>query len=124
MSPISTSPQFYGTPAAVGHSPIRLMSLLRLIFFSGPKVLVSSQISVKCAVAMVTMCAPALLFCALLTLPALIFQSPQQHAYFYFAKVLDEDPTRWFVLFLSGICVILSLALPATMSAPRDSMDL
>ncbi|MCX6873695.1 MAG: hypothetical protein NTW21_07785 [Verrucomicrobia bacterium] len=92
MSPIPTSPQFYGTTAAVGHSPIRLMSLLRLIFCSGPKVLVPSQISVKCAVAMVAMCAPALLFRTLLTLPALIFQSSQQHACFYFAKVPDKDP--------------------------------
>ena len=97
------------------------MGFLKLTFISGPKVLLTAQISVKCAVAMMIMCAPALVFCAMLTFPALVFQSPQQNAYFYFAKVLEQDPTRWIVLALTGVCVILSLALPATMASPRNS---
>jgi len=98
------------------------MRFLKLIFISGPQVLLTSQISVKCAAVMMVMCAPALIFTAMLTLPALVFQSPQQNGYFYFAKVLDEDPTRWVVLFVSGVCAILSLALPATMEKP-DNME-
>jgi hypothetical protein len=68
---------------------------------------------------MMAMCAPSLLCCSILTIPALLFQSPQQHAYYYFSKVLNEDPTRWMVLLLAGVCAILSLAIPATMPAPR-----
>jgi len=64
---------------------------------------------------MAMMCMPSLVFCALLTLPALIFRSPYQHAFFYFTKVLNEDPDRWAVLGLGGICTLLSLAVPATL---------
>ena len=61
------------------------------------------------------MCLPSLIFCLMLTVPGLIFQSPHQQAYFYFSKVLDEDPCRWIVLGLSAICTLMSLAVPATM---------
>jgi len=94
--------------------------ILKLTFISGPKVLLTSQISMKCAAAMTLMCMPALLLCTILTLPALLFESPQQNAYYYFAKVLEQDPTRWIVLLLSALCVLLSLALPATMKIPRQ----
>ena len=120
MSHIAT-PSFYRNQKARDHSFRRVMQYLKLTFFSGPKVLFTSQISVKCAAAMVTMCAPALAFCAILTLPALVFQSPQQNAYFYFARVLNEDPTCWIVLVLTGLCVVLSLSLPATMAGPRSA---
>ena len=100
------------------HGLRRVPGLLKLTFISGPKVLLTSQISVKCAAAMMLMCAPALLLCAILTLPALVFESPQQNAYFYFSKVLEQDATRWIVLFLTTLCVLLSLALPATMKTP------
>jgi len=81
---------------------------------SGPKVLLTSRISGKCAFIMSLMCAPSLIFCLMLTVPALIFQSPHQQAYFYFSMVLNDDPYRWVVLALSGICTLLSLAVPAT----------
>ncbi|KAB2642649.1 MAG: hypothetical protein DVB26_01900 [Verrucomicrobia bacterium] len=102
------------------HGDLSLRGILKLTFIKGPKVLLTSQISVKCAAAMMLMCMPALLLCAILTLPALLFDSPQQNAYFYFAKVLEQDPTRWLVLLLTGLCVLLSLALPATMETPRQ----
>jgi hypothetical protein len=91
------------------------MHYLRLTFFSGPKVLLTSRISGKCAFIMALMCMPSLLFCFMLTVPGLIFQSPHQQAYFYFSKVLDEDPYRWIVLCLAGICTLMALAVPATM---------
>ena len=88
-----------------------------MLLISGPWQLLSSHISVKCAAMMIALCAPSLLCCALLTLPALLFQSPQQHAYFHFAKLLNEDPLRWLALALAGCCTILSLAVPAAMPA-------
>jgi hypothetical protein len=69
---------------------------------------------------MIVMCSPALLFSALLTLPQLIFRSPRQQAYYYFSQVLDQDPTRWVVLILVSVCVIVSLALPAVMPKPSN----
>ena len=50
----------------------------------------------------------------------MLFESQQQNAYYYFAKVLEQDPTRWLVLLLTGLCVLLSLALPAAMETPRE----
>lgn len=93
---------------------------LRMIFFHGPRELLTSRISVKCAAVMVVMCSPALLVCSLLTLPALLFHSPEQHAYFYFSRLLNEDPSRWLVLLLAGVCALMSLAIPATMPASRE----
>jgi hypothetical protein len=92
-------------------------------FVVGPKLLFTSRISGKCAAIMMLMCTPSLLFCSILTFPALMFQSPQQHAYFYFSKVLDQDPSRWIVLLLAGICALLSLAAPARMPTPHISVS-
>jgi len=125
MSHISTQANFYYGRTQKTREPgfRRVMHYLKLTFFSGPKVLLTSQISIKCAASMIIMCLPALLFCTILTIPALVFQSPQQNAYFYFSGILNEDPTRWIVLVLTALCVILSLALPATMARPRSPMD-
>ena len=52
-------------------------------------------------------------------IPALIFRSPYQHAFFYFSMVLNEDPDRWAVLGLGGLCALMSLAVPATLREPK-----
>jgi hypothetical protein len=92
-----------------------LKQFLRLTFFSGPKELLTSRISLKCAILMVLMCVPALLFCAMLTIPEWVFQSPEQQVYYYFSKMLNQDPTRWFVLALVGACAFVSLAVPGAL---------
>ena len=100
------------------HGIARLARFLRPLFLTGPKVLLTSRISGKCAFVMTLMCLPALLFCFIITVPGIIFQSPHQQAYYYFSRVLNEDPTRWIAWFLAGICALLSLVIPATMPAP------
>lgn len=96
-------------------------NFLRMIFFHGPRHLLTSRISGKCAAFMVVMCSPALLFCSLLTIPAWLFNSPEHHAYFHFSRQINEDPSRWLVLLLAGICALMSLAIPATMPKPQSS---
>ena len=91
-----------------------LMRYLRLIFITGPRLLFTTRISGKCAFIMMLMMVPSVLCCLMLTMPGIIFQSPQQQAYFYFAKMLENDPTRWIVLALAGVCSLISLAVPAT----------
>jgi len=115
MSTTLTSTRFRGKKSATHHGFFSAKHYLRLIFISGPKVLLTSRISGKCAFIMSLMCAPSLIFCFMLTVPGIIFQSPHQQAYFYFSMVLDEDPYRWIVLGLAGICTLMSLAIPATM---------
>ena len=126
MSHIVTSTHFRGLSQAASRSlPLfkvcmpHVKHMLKLTFVSGPMQLLTSRITGKCATFMILMCAPALLACSLLTLPGLIFKSPQQHAYFYFSSMLEQDPTRWMVLLLAGTCALLSLAVPATMPAPK-----
>lgn len=119
MSYRPIAPRERSLHSALCHGLSWVKDCLRLTFISGPKVLFTSQISAKCAASMILMCAPALLFCVILTLPAMIFQSPQQNAYYHFARVLEEDPARWIALLLTGLCAILSLALPAIMAPPR-----
>jgi hypothetical protein len=96
-----------------------VMNYLRLTFLDGPKKLFTARISAKCAALMAMMCSPSLLLCAVLTLPGLIFQNPQQNAYFHFANMVNQEPGRWFVLLLAGICVVMSMAVPA-MSEQSD----
>ncbi len=99
----------------------RMLKCLAMMFLNGPRQLLTSRISVKCAALMTAMCAPSLLFCALLTIPALIFNSPQQQAYFYFAKLVNEDPVRWLALALATLCAVFSLAVPAFVKEPDAS---
>ena len=113
-----------GVKNAVNRGLPHAKRLLRLTLISGPMVLFTSRISGKCAAIMMMMCAPSLLCCSILTIPALLFQSPQQNAYFHFSKVLEQDPIRWLALLLAGTCAILSLIVPATMPAPpRDTIS-
>lgn len=72
------------------------------------------RLSAKSALLMILLCAPALLFCSLLAIPPILFPSPQQNAYFYFAQGLNHDPLRWVVLGFAAAFAMLALAVPAT----------
>ncbi|MES2922533.1 MAG: hypothetical protein V4819_13355 [Verrucomicrobiota bacterium] len=92
--------------------------LLRLAFVSGPWLLMTTRLTTKHAFLMILLCVPALLFSSMLILPAIIFQSPQQQAYFYFSQMLNQDPTRWIILGLTGFCSVTALAIPAMIPKP------
>lgn len=92
--------------------------LLRLAFITGPWLLLTSRLSKKHATLMILLCVPALLFCSMLIFPELIFQSPQQQAYFYFSQILNQDPVRWVILALTGFCAVTALAVPAMIPKP------
>lgn len=95
-----------------------LARLIRLSLISGPWLLLTSRLSKKNASLMMLLCAPALLLFALLTLPTLIFQSPQQQAYYYFAQILNHDSVNWGILALMGLCTMTALAIPAMVPRP------
>jgi hypothetical protein len=96
--------------------------LLHITFISGPWLLLTSRLSAKTASLMIMLCVPALLFCALLTIPGALFDSPEQNAYYHFAKALDQDPTRWIILSVTGLCNLVALAVPATTGRPLTAI--
>lgn len=92
--------------------------ILRLTFLTGPWLLVSSRISPKSASMMMMLCAPAMVLYGMLTLPTLLFPSPDQQAYFYFGRMLNEDPARWVIFGLAALCTVVALAVPASEEKP------
>ena len=115
---MSLTPKTKSLPNA-GANRRRGLSLLfyglKLVFLRGPRALFTSQISGLCGALMILSCVPSLLYCAMLTIPGLLFNSPEQQAYFYFSRVLNHDPGQWIVLAFTGLCTLFALALPATM---------
>jgi len=96
------------------------LQLVRMILRTGPMRLLTSRISLKCAFLMVLLCIPSLVVCATMTLPGLIFQSPQQNTFYHFAIALGQDPWRWVALSLAAICTLFALAMPDTIDANRE----
>lgn len=87
--------------------------IFRAIFIVGPCTLLTSGLNFKSAAMMIMLCVPALLFCGMLTIPAILFTSPQQNAYFYFAVGLNHDPIRFLGLLLACTSTLVALAVPA-----------
>jgi hypothetical protein len=85
----------------------------------GPQRLLTSRISGKCAALMVFLCSPSLLFAAALTLPALLFQSPNQQAYFYFGQLIQREPANWLIMPIVAACALSALIMPAALPEPR-----
>ena len=106
-------------PRQVLHTAMTLMKRLAKpaarCLIHGPVVLLTSRITVKCATLMVMLCMPSLIFCGILTLPQFLFESPHESAYGFFSRLINEDPSRWAVLFLTAVCAVLALAVPAVM---------
>jgi hypothetical protein len=121
MNTTLASNHFSGLKNALHRNAPHVRHFLKLAFIQGPKRLLTSRISGKCAAVMVALCSPALLFFTLITIPTIIFQSPDQNAYFHFARVVEHDPSRWALLALAGFCTLMAMAVPATMPEPKES---
>jgi hypothetical protein len=123
IHPPNTSAQSSPRGNAVRRAVPSVERLVGSVIYHGPKQLLTSRISSKCAGFMTALCAPSLICCSLLTVPSLLFQSPEQRAYFYFSQILNGDPSRWLVVFLASVCVVVSLAVPALMPPPKLATD-
>lgn len=117
---LSNLPPESGAALGTSGGLSKFSRMIGLMLYRGPKRLVTSRISTKCAALMMFLCSPSILFCAVLTIPAMLFQSPNQEAYFYFSKILEQDPGRWLVMPLTLVCTLLALAIPATMPEPSE----
>lgn len=90
----------------------RSISALKLCFWSGPRLLFTSRLSPRNAGFMITAAIPALLCATAMTVPAIVFSSPDSNAYFYFGRILQSDPLSWIPMSVAAICTFMALAFP------------
>ena len=81
-------------------------------FIEGPSRLLTARFNRRNAVFMVALSIPALLVTALLTLPELLFNTPQHNEYYEFAKQLNHSGDRWVAMGLSACCSFFCFAIP------------
>jgi hypothetical protein len=81
-------------------------------FIDGPRLLLKGKYSRRAAGFMIVAAVPALAAVMFLTLPALLFPTPQHNAFFYFGKGVTSDVASYVPLALGLISSIFSLRLP------------
>ena len=81
-------------------------------FIDGPRLLLKGKFSRRAAGFMIAAAIPAIAATLFLTLPELLFPTPQHNAFFYFSKSVNGDITSLVPLGLGLISSIFSLRLP------------
>lgn len=100
-------------PAKPTRAPGALFGTIRAIFFVGPVLLLTTQLSLRAAIFMLTGVLPGLICPLVLLVPPWLFPSPQSHAYYYFGQMIHNHPLFWVPLVLSALCTVASLGMPA-----------
>jgi len=78
-----------------------------------PRRLFTSQPDLRNAIIIMMLCAPALMLFVGTTVPTMVFESPEQQAYFYFASIFSQDLSSNFFFVFAALCMVIALALPA-----------
>ncbi len=81
-------------------------------FIDGPRLLLKGKFSRRAAAFMVVAAIPAIAAVLFLTLPGLLFPTPQHNAFFYFGKSVTSDVVSYVPLALGLISSIFSLRFP------------
>jgi hypothetical protein len=96
----------------------RIPPLARSIWMAFYRRLMTSRLCRKSAIYIILLCTPALALFLSMTVPTWVFQSPDQEAYYYFAKAFTFGLEKGYLLALSVLCMLLTFAMPA---APQDT---
>ncbi len=105
------------------HQPTRSTLLrkipgaLKLTFWSGPRLLFTSRLSLRTAGFMIAAAVPAIICTTVMTVPALVYTTPESNAYFYFGRIMQSDPVSWIPMGVAAFCSILALAVPTSTPA-------
>lgn len=78
-----------------------------------PHRLFTSPHDAKNAAIVIMLSAPAIFLFLGSTIPTMVFESPEQQAYFYSASFFSRDLSSGFMIVLAAACVLLALTLPA-----------
>lgn len=103
-------------------SPAGIKRIAHLAFISGPRRFFSSHMSSRSATFIMLLCAPPILLFLATTVPTIIFPSPEQEAYFYFASTFSQDLSTGFNLGLAALCMCIAFALPAAIPDPYTAV--
>ena len=81
-------------------------------FIVGPRLVLTGRFSRREAAFIAVSALPALLGLAFITLPAFIFNSPDQNAFYYFGKCLEKDSAALIPMALGVVSSIFSFRFP------------
>jgi hypothetical protein len=81
-------------------------------FIEGPIQVLHGHFSKRAAGFMIACAMPAILAVIFITLPGLLFQTPEHHAYFYFAKFVQGDSASNLPVLLGAITSLFSFRFP------------
>jgi hypothetical protein len=81
-------------------------------FVRGPRLVLTGRFSRRAAGFMIASALPAILATLFLTIPGLLFHTPEHHAFFHFAKTLESDGTSMLPVFLGTLSSLCSFRFP------------
>lgn len=81
-------------------------------FVEGPKLLMKGAFSRRAAGFMIASATPAILTGLFLTVPGLLFYTPEHNAYFHFARILEGESPSIIPVILGTISSIFSFRFP------------
>lgn len=95
----------------------KIAGALKLTFWSGPRLLFTTRLSFRTAGFMIAAAVPAIVCMTVMTVPALVYTTPESNAYFYFGRILQSDPVSWIPMGVAAFSSILALAVPTSTPA-------
>lgn len=81
-------------------------------FVEGPRLLLKGNFTRRAAGFMIAAATPAILTGMVLTIPALLFHTPEHNAYFHFARIIQDESASLLPVVLGTISSIFSFRLP------------
>lgn len=78
----------------------------------GPRLVLTGRFSRRAAGFMIASALPSILGALFLTVPGLLFHTPEHQAFFHFAKTLESDATSMLPVILGGLSSICSFRFP------------
>jgi hypothetical protein len=72
----------------------------------------TSRLSLRNAGFMAAAAIPAIVCTTAMTVPAMVYSTPEANSYFYFGRILQSDPASWIPMGIAAICTFLALAVP------------
>jgi len=94
----------------------KVFCFLKSTLWTGPLMLLTGKVSKRTAGFMIAGAVPAILVALFLTVPPLLFCTPQHQAYFYFSRDLANSPVSLLPMLVAAVCALLALSLPAVPS--------